>query len=222
MDDSKNKCPKGQVWCPITKKCIPEEQQKSQGKGRGMARGKGKGPLGFPTKEEIFMSVDMLVDEILLGDYDTYKKVNEAIDAVDQLLNMIQEDIKVVSEKVSDISLFEKDLTNPAMKKKMRSLAAKCKGIQDEKQRQKCLRGVMMKVHKEWKIERVLQTAKTPLEEKMVASVKLLISEEDYKTFFKSMMKKWNINSPSELSDDKKKEFFDVVDKEWKAKKESD
>jgi hypothetical protein len=49
-----------------------------------------------------------------------------------------------------------------------------------------------------------------------------LIKEEDYREFFKGMLSKWNIKSPTELSDDKKKEFFDQVDKGWKGKKETD
>ena len=62
----------------------------------------------------------------------------------------------------------------------------------------------------------------TPIEETMVNTVRQLIKEEDYREFFKGMLKKWKINSPAELSDEKKKEFFDKIDKEWKAKKETD
>lgn len=60
------------------------------------------------------------------------------------------------------------------------------------------------------------------VEDAMAESVKRLIKEEDYREFFKGMLKKWNIKSPTELGDDKKKEFFDQVDKGWKAKKETD
>lgn len=61
-----------------------------------------------------------------------------------------------------------------------------------------------------------------PMKEVMLRAVRNLLKEEDYRTFFKSKLDKWNIKSPTELSGDKKKEFFDQVDKEWKAKKESD
>ncbi|MFW9871703.1 MAG: hypothetical protein ACFFG0_01285 [Candidatus Thorarchaeota archaeon] len=61
-----------------------------------------------------------------------------------------------------------------------------------------------------------------PVEEAILQSVRNLLKEEDYKEFFAAKLKKWNVNSPSELSDEKKKEFFDQVDKEWKAKKETD
>ena len=49
------------------------------------------------------------------------------------------------------------------------------------------------------------------------------IEEGDYEQFFQSAMKKFGINSPDELKDDaKKKEFFNYVDKNYKAKKETD
>jgi hypothetical protein len=46
--------------------------------------------------------------------------------------------------------------------------------------------------------------------------------ETEYQKFFKKKMEAWGITSPAELAGAKKKEFFNVVDKEWKAKKESD
>ena len=48
------------------------------------------------------------------------------------------------------------------------------------------------------------------------------IKEGDYEAFFQAAMKKFGISSPDELDDDKKKEFFNYVDKNYKAKKETD
>ena len=48
------------------------------------------------------------------------------------------------------------------------------------------------------------------------------IKEGDYEAFFQSAMKKFGISSPDELDDDKKKEFFNYVDKNYKAEKETD
>jgi ferritin-like protein len=48
---------------------------------------------------------------------------------------------------------------------------------------------------------------------------------EEYKKFFASALKKFGVKSPTELDDGKKREFFNYVDKNWKAKdevKESD
>ena len=44
--------------------------------------------------------------------------------------------------------------------------------------------------------------------------------ENEYNDFFAKKMKEYNIKSPKELSDEKKKEFFEDVDKGWKSEKE--
>jgi len=50
-----------------------------------------------------------------------------------------------------------------------------------------------------------------------------LIREEDYKAFFAGALKKFGVKSPADFKDEKKKkEFFDYVDKNYKAKKETD
>lgn len=45
--------------------------------------------------------------------------------------------------------------------------------------------------------------------------------KESYKAYFKKLMKKFGVNSPQELDDEKKKAFYNAVDKGWKAKTES-
>jgi hypothetical protein len=47
-------------------------------------------------------------------------------------------------------------------------------------------------------------------------------TDSAYEAFFQKKLKQWNVDSPEELSDEKQKEFFDEVDKEWKADNESD
>ena len=39
----------------------------------------------------------------------------------------------------------------------------------------------------------------------------------EYKKFFRAALKKFGVSDPSELDDDKKKEFFDYVDNNWKS-----
>ncbi len=64
--------------------------------------------------------------------------------------------------------------------------------------------------------------AMTPEKEKGT-EIEYEINEGDYEAFFQSAMKKFGISSPDELKDDaKKKEFFNYVDKNYKAKKETD
>ena len=49
-----------------------------------------------------------------------------------------------------------------------------------------------------------------------------VVREGEYEEFFQSAMKKFGISSPDELDDDKKKEFFNYVDKNYSAKNEKD
>ena len=46
--------------------------------------------------------------------------------------------------------------------------------------------------------------------------------EDDYKAFFKKAMKKFNVSDIGAMSDSDKKDFFNYVDRNYKAKKEED
>ena len=46
--------------------------------------------------------------------------------------------------------------------------------------------------------------------------------EDDYKAFFKKAMKKFNVSDIGDMSDADKKDFFNYVDRNYKAKKEED
>ena len=54
------------------------------------------------------------------------------------------------------------------------------------------------------------------------SETKFTIEQGDYEQFFKSAMKKFGIKSPADLDDDEKKKFFNYVDANFKAKKETD
>ena len=57
-----------------------------------------------------------------------------------------------------------------------------------------------------------------PLNEENIAQ--RLREDSAYKDFFKATMKKFGVESPKELTGAKKKEFFNYVDKNYKAKGE--
>lgn len=46
--------------------------------------------------------------------------------------------------------------------------------------------------------------------------------QKKYQAFFQKALKKFGVNSPAELKGEKKKEFFDYVDKNYEADNESD
>lgn len=154
-------CPDGYKWCPIKEKCIPA--------------GQGKGVKEMDTIKEALN----LVDVILSGDYDDYKKIQEADSIMDSVLSEVENKIDTDTEQ--DIEKLQQDV-----------------------------------------VDELTQDEKNSLEEMVSTSISKLIREEEYREFFKKMLKKYNISNPSELDDSKKKEFFNAVDKEWKANKETD
>jgi len=57
------------------------------------------------------------------------------------------------------------------------------------------------------------------MENKKIAEEKSS-KQESYAKFFKETLAKYDVSSPSELSDEKKKEFFDKIEKGWTKEKE--
>ena len=47
-------------------------------------------------------------------------------------------------------------------------------------------------------------------------------ADTEYEKFFMKCLKKFGVDEPDQLPDDKKKEFYDYVDKGWKADNETD
>ena len=47
-------------------------------------------------------------------------------------------------------------------------------------------------------------------------------TKAEYQAFFNKKLKKFGVKSPSGLSDEDKKKFFDERDKEWKGENEKD
>ena len=164
----------------MKEKCVPEGHEK--GKGQKQQKGQTKGPIGKPkgVKEMDTIKEAMdLVDVILTGDYGTHKKIQEADDAADNVLDEVEN--KLENEPDEDLAQLHQDVVDELTKDEV-----------------------------------------TPLEETIAVSISRLIREEDYREFFKKMMKKHGVSNPSELDGEKKKAFFNTVDREWKAKKETD
>ena len=49
-----------------------------------------------------------------------------------------------------------------------------------------------------------------------------LTEDDEYEKFFKSALKKFDASSPADMDDEKKKKFFNYVDKNYDAKDERD
>jgi chorismate mutase len=82
--------------------------------------------------------------------------------------------------------------------------------------------------HKE--VAAAFQLANEEVSEEVVAEAyamneaksKMEEDKERYQKFFKSALKKFGVDSPAQLKGDKKKEFFDYVDKNYEADNEED
>tara|TARA_B100000287_G_scaffold325713_1_gene309930 strand:+ start:206 stop:406 length:201 start_codon:yes stop_codon:yes gene_type:complete len=60
-------------------------------------------------------------------------------------------------------------------------------------------------------------------ENSLRSMIRNIIREEtEYQKFFDKALSKYGVKSPEELEGEKKKEFFDYVDKNWKAENETD
>ena len=68
------------------------------------------------------------------------------------------------------------------------------------------------------KKEKVVQEAKMDSLRSMIREI--IKEESDYQKFFKTVLDKFDIKSPAELDDEKKKEFFNYIDKNWNGKSE--
>ena len=62
-------------------------------------------------------------------------------------------------------------------------------------------------------------TIKVKLSEIKSMIREVLEEESGYQEFFKSKLKQYGVDSPAQLDDEKKKKFFDEIEKEWTGEK---
>lgn len=127
------------------------------------------------------------------------------------------------TEKIID-KLVDMIITNPEKYKKFKSFAeavGKVDHILDNLENE--IDHVPQQLSGEEQADQLKdEMGKDEAQKQMEEAINNLLGEENtaYQKFFKSQLKKWGVNSPSELTADKKKAFFNSVDKAWKGKKE--
>jgi len=193
-------CPKGQRWCPVTKKCIPDVPPKGQG--QRMARGGGKGPMGVPKKNPPGRGMGRRnqfanMEEIFSVDNPEFETVEKHIDFLVDMAVSHMEENELKSEPAVDpeeeFSRLQYDVGGYDKYGK--------KGTEDYESPSN-----MMSVG---------ETLENALTEK--SNLK-----DSFRKFFKNMMKKQGISSIKDLPKSQKKIFFDKIDRGWKAKNETD
>ena len=116
------------------------------------------------------------------------------------------------------LTLAKKAKLNPFSKKTSTGMELSVFG--DNKDIMKFIKTLPEQYNEETKMSDWKKIIESKIEEKIMARLQ---NEEDseYQEFFKKALKKFGVESPAELeSDEKKKEFFDYVDKNWKGDNE--
>jgi hypothetical protein len=169
---NKNKCPEGQRYCPISKKCIPDDDNK--GKGRRQGKGQGKGPIGVPYKNKLEEAIE-LVDIILsknISLYEAYKKSDKIINKIKDNLNKMEKEEKETEnkkeEETENKKEEEKEENNKSIEEQMKHTVQLL--VTEES-----YRNFFKNKLKKWNI-------KSPAE----------LNKEDKKKFFDEVDKEWN------------------------------
>ena len=164
-------CPEGQSWCPIHKKCIPNEERP----GKGKHFGKGKGPIGIPKQEQ---EIEQAVDEVFDGGFDKFGRSLSVERQVDEILDKFSAPINTVKKG---------DVVNVKVSPTMQG-------------------GVDVRISESEVIDIMVD----------------ILESEDYKAYFRAKLRDAGYDSPADIPDDKKKEFFKAVDRGWKSEDETE
>jgi hypothetical protein len=206
-EGKKMECKPGFRWCPITKKCLPDDGVKGQG--RRQARGGGQGPMGRPMKEASDL-VDIAFDE----GFEVFGKAIKAKKEAERILDAIEE-----------CGMMGHGPLNKGMSDGEIEMDSDEYGFEAEKDQEPSKEDNLTKKTND--INHVPNQQGKALYQsirRQMSEYKTM-SEGDkskYKEFFDGMLRKFGVTSPSQLDDEKKKEFFNAIDKQWKAKNEND
>ena len=162
----------------------------------------------------------------------TAKEVKEAIETFAKLGKLLQreEDLKEIANQLSEIATKAKSYTlgetedwfdKVTVNRNMKELTTLSKSFGKFAQEAQGLQERMSAVYEDMghivgRYYEIDDEEHEPGHEAEGDS----IEEGDYEEFFKSAMDKFGISSPDELDDEKKKKFFNYVDKNYKAKSE--
>lgn len=216
------KCEKGYRWCPIQKKCVPEDDVKGQGRRQG--RGQGKGPMGSPMKEASDL-VDLAFDE----GFEIFSKSVKTIKKVDRILDTIEErdeKAKTIDFGKGSISTTGRPYDHP-IKMRVRADVDECDmtgGFNDGEYDDGPNRPDNPKKHTNdinqvpnQNVKGIYQSIR-----KQMAEIQYMDEDKksEYKTYFNNMLKKFGVDSVTDLDTEKKKAFFNKVNQGWKAQNE--
>jgi len=166
-----------------------------------VAEPKAKGEKDFKAKHTVKKSGAKEDGSVVKENEDLEEKVEE--EAIDEAVD------KKLLKKAVDIALKMGGNMTGAVKK----IEKLKKGLSKDKEV-----AAALQLANEEVTEQVVEEAYGMNKKK----TKMQEDKERYQKFFKAALKKFGVTSPGELEGEKKKEFFDYVDKNYEADNESD
>jgi len=190
-EQTPQKCPEGYIWCKMQLKCVPDEN-KEKGLGQGLGRGGGKGPMGKPFPPQ---------KEMFAADFPEIKKMEKTVDV------LVDSSVTECGMDDGNVNVIQ---NTPAEGggEELQRVHADIAGYGDPEDEEK-------------EYPPGPQDPNDYEESDMREQLEGILKEETYKEFFKKMMDKEGIDSINDLSDEKKKSFFNKIDSLWKGKNES-
>ena len=117
------------------------------------------------------------------------------------------------------LMLAKKAKLNPFSKKTSTGMELSVFG--DNKDIMKFIKTLPEQYNEETKMSDWKEIIESKIEQKIMARLEAESGDkEEYEKFFQSALKKFGVESPAELDDEKKKEFFNYVDANWKGDNE--
>lgn len=117
------------------------------------------------------------------------------------------------------LMLAKKAKLNPFSKKTSTGMELSVFG--DNKDIMKFIKTLPEQYNEETKMSDWKEIIESKIEQKIMARLEAESGDkEEYEKFFQSALKKFGVESPAELDDEKKKEFFNYIDANWKGDNE--
>lgn len=225
---------------------------KEKGQGRGKARGQTHGPLGVPFKEELIMSRlnkgSRLINQIFDEGFENYTNVKSAERHVDYLLDMCgvpHHKNKLKENMGGGMGMITRPYDHPKQVNIRAIINVDSDDIEIENDMSECgpIQGEEYpgdfegaspnnlpeeepaKEMTPQKKQNKINTVPNQDAAGLLAAIKgemMKESSPQYKAYFDSMLKKYGVSSPAQLPKEKKREFFNAIDKGWKGLKEGE
>jgi len=201
-EQTPQKCPEGYRWCKIQLKCVPAGQGETEkGRGRGLGRGQAKGPMGKPFQRQ---------KEMFAADFPEIKETEKIVDV------LIDSSVAECGDAANTNAV--QNTPSEQGEEELQRVHADIAGYGDPEDEEK---EYPPGPQDSDDLGEIPEEPIVPEESDMREQLEGILKEETYKEFFKKMMDKEGIKSIGDLSDEKKKAFFNKIDPLWKGKNES-